>query len=146
VIINPCTLGCLKTIGTIFKNLFKENYFEEPHFFVINRFINEEKDRLKQFFREIIHFDETIEKPRRSKIFEKTEIDKTSGMMYNYFVQTVKRSNVPQFSFNSQTQKQFQHMNEMKEFKITTIMLSIDEIRFLAKLFEEKDEEIIAKG
>ena len=66
--------------------------------------------------------------------------------MYNYFVQTVKRSNVPQFSFNSQTQKQFQHMNEMKEFKITTIMLSIDEIRFLAKLFEEKDEEIIAKG
>ena len=66
--------------------------------------------------------------------------------MYNYFMQTVNRANPLQFSFNSQTQKQFQHMNEMKEFKINTVMLSLDEVRFLAKLFEEKEEEVISKN
>lgn len=147
VIINPCTLSCLKTIGTILKNLFKETYFDEPHFFVINRFINEEKDRMKQFFRDIIHFDETsFAKAKKHRNSTVPVIDKDAGMMYNYFMLTQKRINIQHFSFNSQTQKQFQHMNEMKEFKITTIMLSIDEIRFLAKLFEEKEEEMKEKG
>ena len=147
VIINPCTLSCLKTIGTILKNLFKETYFDEPHFFVINRFINEEKDRMKQFFRDIIQFDETtVFKSKKKPATSNTIINKDCGMMYNYFLLTQKRQNLPQFSFNSQTQKQFQHMNEMKEFKIDTVMLSIEEVRFLAKLFEDLDTEVLGKG
>lgn len=149
VIINPCTLTCLKTIGTILKNLFKETYFEEPHYFVINRFINEEKDRMKQFFREIIQFDEstfTKSKSKKARNSVPTLFDKSAGTMCNYFLMTSKRVNIPQFSFNSQTHKQMQHMNEMKEFRITTVMLSLEEIKFLAKLFEDNEEELVKKG
>ena len=148
VIINTGTLNCLKTIATILKNLFKETFFDEPHYFVINKFILEEKEKLKAFFREIIDFDEstfTKTKVKKSRQSEAVSIDKKSGSMFNYFMMTSRRISTPQFSFNSQTHKQMQHMNEMKEFRISTVMLSLDEIKFLSKLFEENEDKLNQK-
>ena len=70
MIIQPHILAYLKIIGTIFKNIFKQNFFQEFQYFKINEFIADENNKMQQFLREIITFDESIYTGQKVKIYE----------------------------------------------------------------------------
>mmetsp|Transcript_25716 Transcript_25716/g.25274 ORF Transcript_25716/g.25274 Transcript_25716/m.25274 type:complete len:402 (+) Transcript_25716:292-1497(+) len=151
VIIHSTTLHHLKLIGTIFKHIFKESRFDEPQYETINNFIAEESIHMKDFFREILTLDDgslfvrkRAGKPSPTSSF----ISNSNGdqTMFNYYKNRLSRPLVSPFNFNSKTKKQIESMNEMKEFRVTTVVLALENIKFLAKIVKENEDEVVARG
>lgn len=151
--IHKLTLAYLKTIGTIFKNIFKESEFDEPQYFMINRFIKEESIRMKEFFTDIIYLEdnEFIAAKRSAKLFKSQTVmsplyQDARNTMCHYYMTTLSRPKVSPFNFKSKSKKQAENMNEMKEFKVMTMVLSIEDVKFLARIIKEREEEVIKRG
>ena len=150
MIIQPHILAYLKIIGTIFKNIFKQNFFQEFQYFKINEFIADENNKMQQFLREIITFDESIYTGQKVKIYEcnLTEIPYLGDKKTMHFYYHSKLGS-PVISNSDTLTKSKNHMEDeknMKEFKIITFVFTLADIKFLAKLIKEREDQVVEKG
>lgn len=150
VIIQNSTLSYFKIIGNIFKNIFKSNYFEEIQYFKINEFIADESSKMRKFLNDIVSFDESIYDRSKVKAFE-CEINEVpyegnlKTMMF-YYQNKLKQ---PVISNSDRITKSKNHLEDeknMKNFKIITFVVTLNDIRLLAKLVKEKEEYVSDKG
>lgn len=150
VIIQPSTFGYLKLIGTTFKNIIKLGYFEEFQYFKINEFIADENSRMRTFLSDIISFDDSIYDKNKVKSFEVS----TSEIPYDgdrktmmYYYQT--KLSQPVISNSDVLGKSKNHLEDeknMKEFKIATFVVTLNDIKLLARIVKDKEELVAEKG
>lgn len=150
VIIQPSTLAYLKMIGTTFKNIIKLSYFEEFQYFKINEFIADENSKMRTFLNGIVSFDDSIYDKTRVKTFEvsKNEIPYEGNkktMMYYY----KSKLSQPVISNSDTLAKSKNHLEDeknMKEFNIATFVVTLNDIKLLARIVKEKENWVSEKG
>lgn len=133
------------------KNIFKESYFDEPQYELINKFVAEESANMKIFFREIVTMEDDNDdlkkkfnkrSPRNTHIAVMT----SEKSMYSYYKANLNRPALGPVIFNSKNKKQIENMNDIKEFRVKTMVLALEDIKFLAKIIKENEDEIVARG
>ena len=150
VIIQTPTLSYFKVIANIFKNIIKSNFFEEFQYFKINEFIADEGARMKKYLRDIYDFDESLYNRQRIKTFESNVADvpyEGDGKTMLFYYKT--KLTQPVISNSDSLAKSKNHMEDeknMKEFKIVSFVVTLNDIRLLAKVIKEKEDYVSEKG
>ena len=150
VIIQQPILAYLKTIGTIFKNIFKQSFFEEFQYFKINEFIADENVKMQQFLKDIITFDETNYTGQKVKLYEcdVTEIpyEGNNKTMHYYYYSKLSQPVISNADALTKSKNHLEDEKNMKEFKIISFVMSLSDIKLLAKLIKEREELVAEKG
>lgn len=150
VIIQPSTLAYLKIIGTIFKNIFKNSFFEEFQYFKINEFIADENSKMEQFLKNIITFDENVYtrqklRPTTCSIAE-MPYEGNNKTMHFYYFSKLSQPVISNSDILTKSKNHLEDEKKMKEFKIITFVVDLSDIKFLAKLVKEKEDIVTERG
>ena len=150
VIIQPSTLSYLKVIATIFKNIIKSSYFEEFQYFKINEFIADEGAKMKKFLRGIYSFDESIYKRQRIKTFEfeanNIPYEGDRKTMHFYYKSKLSQPVISNSDILTKSKNHLEDEKNMKEFKIISFVVTLNDIRLLAKIVKEKEDVVTERG
>jgi GTPase-activator protein for Ras-like GTPase/Vacuolar sorting protein 9 (VPS9) domain len=150
VIIQNQIINYLKQIGTIFKHIFKQSFFEEFQYFKINEFIADENHKMQQFLRDIITFDEDTYNRGKVKLygcsFDETLYNGDNKTMYFYYHSKLSQPIISNSDTLTKSKNHMEDEKNMKEFKIITFVIGLADIKFLAKLVKEKEDQVAEKG
>jgi hypothetical protein len=150
VIIQNSTLSYFKLIGNIFKNIIKANYFDEFQYFKINEFIADESSKMRQFLNDIVSFDESIYDKSKVKAYEceKNEVpyERNLKTMMFYYKNKVKQPFISTLDHITKSKNHLEEEKNMKDFKIVTFVVTLNDIKLLARIVKEKEDQISEKG
>ena len=150
VIIQPHVLAYLKIIGNIFKNIIKQSFFEEFQFFKVNEFIADENFKMQQFLRDIINFDDETYSRQKIKGFEcnlsELPYEGNNKTMHYYYYSKLSQPVISNSDIMTKSKNHLEDEKNMKEFKIITFVISLNEIKFLARLVKEREDQVVERG
>lgn len=123
---------------TILKHICNDTRYIEPEYSYINEFIVSQVPAMQNFFKKLIC-------PQRTVALSSSFYTGSFIAAEDTGLEAPSHSHSHILS-SAKTKKHIEHMNEINRLKIFTVVLSLEDLLFLAELVVEHEEEVVVRG